>query len=484
LRLALAGYVLFACAYFGAGSTWNPVSRFCLTRAVVEQRSFEITPYVASTGDRAKVGERYYTDKAPVPSMLAVPGYAVFYALARAGGHAPEFELLPGADARSPRLSVNTVFRYGLWVSSATTAGIAAALLAVAIFEVLRRRAGVLAGTAGALATVFGTPLLPYATSFFGHTVAAAFLFGAFALVETGPDRLGRRWLLAGASLGLGCGSEYVVAVPAAILAGYLVLNREPGTRWRAASSLALGAALPLAFLAVYHGVCFGAPWRTGYGFIVRPAFASGHAQGLLGITYPKLEALFGILIGRSRGLFYVAPFTAVAIAAVVVGYFRRRERVLLVVALVVGSLLWINASYYMWTGGWATGPRHVVPALGFLGLGAGLAFSWSNAWRRIAVVIACLSALSMILTTAVGLETPPKLDAIFDYLVPQLRAGKIARQPGASNLGLELGLGRRASVIPLLTWLSVGAWWLTERARSIEAARSASAPEHSRHGS
>jgi hypothetical protein len=73
------------------------------------------------------------------------------------------------------------------------------------------------------------------------------------------------------------------------------------------------------------------------------------------------------------------------------------------------------------------------------------------------------LSALVRVLTTAVGLEAPPQADAIFDYLLPELRAGHIARISGASNLGIELGLNRRWSILPLLVWMALGAWWLAE---------------------
>ena len=58
-------------------------------------------------------------------------------------------------------------------------------------------------------------------------------------------------------------------------------------------------------------------------------------------------------------------------------------------------------------------------------------------------------SVTIILLGTAVGLEVPPHLDVIFDYIVPTIREGRIARAPGASNLGLLAGLGPRASLVP-----------------------------------
>jgi hypothetical protein len=461
----LLGAFLFVCsAYFVPGASWNPVSRFCLTRAIVETGSFEITPFVASTGDRAQVGERFYTDKSPLPSLLAVPAYALFYAVARWQKRSPAFEAQGTPDRPAQRVRVSPAFRTGLYVCSATTSGIAAALLGMALFEVLRRRTSERAALSGAIATVLGTPIFPYATSFFGHALAAAFVFGAFALIDLADEALSRaRLAAAGACLGLAVGSEYLAGAAAVLVASYAVLEARPTERARVVAWLGAGALVPLGVVGLYHYVCFGAPWRTGYAYVTRPLFARGHAQGLLGLTYPTPEALWGLTFGRSRGLFYVAPIAAVGIAALVRGWKERRERWLLLAGAAFVTLLLLNASYYMWHGGWATGPRHLVAALGFVGLGIGLAFSWPR-WRVVAFVAALASSWVMIMTTAVALEVPPRRDAIFEYLLPALSEGRVARVSGASNLGLELGLSRRLSVVPLLVWAAFGAWWLVER--------------------
>jgi hypothetical protein len=473
LRWLIGAYLFVVAAYFSPGATWNPVSRFCLTRAIVETGSFEITPLAASTGDRSRVGERYYSDKAPIPSLLAVPAYSAYYAIARARGRLPGFEAEGTEERPAQRVRVSPAFRAGLWVSSVATSATAFALLGIAIFEVLRRRVGVAAAVIGALATLLGTPLLPYATSFFGHTIAAALLFGGFALTDSAralaPSAAGRRRVLAGLLLGLACGTEYVASVPALIVAGHAVYVASRDARRRVLVELLAGAAGPLVVIGIYHGICFGRPWRTGYQFIPRPTFARGHAQGLLGVTYPRLDALLGILVGRARGLFYVTPLALVLVVALIAGHRRTRDPALVLALLVLSSLVVINASYYMWDGGWATGPRHVVPALGFLALGAGLSFAWGGGWRIVMVVSASLSALVMLLTTAVSLESPPSSDAIFSYLLPALKEGKIARVSGASNFGIELGLSRRASVLPILGFVAVGAWWLTELVRASD---------------
>jgi hypothetical protein len=459
LRRSIAVLVFAVVAYFVPGASWSPVSRYCLTRAIVERHTFDITPCAPATGDRASVGDRFYTDKAPLPSLIAAPAYAAFYGFSRVRHRLPAFQASGTPDNPAQRVIVSPAFRTGLYVSSLFSAGLAAAGLAWALFDVLSRRVSREAATLGTLATLLGTPLFPYATSLFGHTMAAAFLFGAFALVDPRrADHPASHDMWAGALLALAIGTEYVASVPALLIAGSIVLRTSREERWAIVKRFGIGALGPLAVIAAYHGACFGSPLRTGYAFVTHPAFAGGQAQGFFGITFVKPEALFGILFGRSRGLFYVSP---VALAGVIAGIRVLRvekDPALVVGGLVFTALVLINASYYLWDGGRALGPRHVVPALGFVGVGVGYAF---ERFRTTAALLAGISITIMVLATAVSLEVPESRDVIFGYTIPAIRRGAIAIVSGASNLGLFAGLDKRASLIPVFALIIGGGMWL-----------------------
>src|SRR5690349_11335126 len=62
-------------SYFLPGATWSPVSRYSTTRAIVERGELTIDAYSTSTGDRALRAGRWYSDKAPIPALVAVPPY-------------------------------------------------------------------------------------------------------------------------------------------------------------------------------------------------------------------------------------------------------------------------------------------------------------------------------------------------------------------------------------------------------------------------
>lgn len=459
--LAYGLWLFGAFAYFIPAATWNPVSHFDLTRAIVEQRTLSIDAYVDSTGDRAFSSGRWYTEKAPIPSFLAVPAYAVVHASQRLRGLYPEYAAFSRGDIPAQRVVVNRPFQQSLYVCSLATAGVGTAVLGVALFFLLSRRFSRGAALFGSASVVLGTPILPYATSFYGHAIAGALLgIALFLLVaRPGEEPSSARVIGAGACLALSAGCEYLAAIPGLII----LLFWATGVPWRSLlrglGRVALGGLVPLLVIAWYHTVCFGAPWRTGYAFVVRPEFARGHASGLMGIHLPTLQGLAGLLVGPRRGLFVLAPFTVLALGFGVAHALRSRDTASRAGLSAFAGLLLANAGYYMWWGGAAAGPRHVVPALAFLSFGA--ARAWDSRARWVLFALAAVSVVNLVALTAVGLEAPDHGSVLVDYVYQRLVRGEIASLSGASNLGIRLGLARGATLGPILVWLILGARFL-----------------------
>ncbi|HEU4582404.1 MAG TPA: hypothetical protein VFS67_29305 [Polyangiaceae bacterium] len=494
LRIGYAAWLFGIFCYFLPAATWNPVSRFDLTRSVVERSSFAIDPYVDNTGDRAHRGEHWYSDKAPLAALLAVPAYQAYHWMERSRGKAPAYQVVAKAGEAPQRVTVNRSFQRALYVCSLSTAALAGVGVGLALFELLRRRLSIPTALAGSAAAVLATPLFPYATSFYGHAVAAGFLTIAVALLDTWgagapsstlelPSR--RRALLAGLCLGTSIGCEYLSFVPAAALSlvfalGFVLSSRDRGRALQRCASellvpMGVGALGPVLIIAGYHWACFGAPWRTGYSFVVDPKFAAGHASGLLGIRLPSAAALWGLSFGRLRGLFYIAPL-ALALLVGLVARARSRDRAALAGACAFVALLLVNSSYYMWWGGAAAGPRHLVPVLGLLALG--VPWLWQRAWlRSVCGALALVSLFNMIAIAAVGLEAPEHGDILRDFIYERLAAGKLSALSGASNLGIEFGVVRGGSLGPLLVWLLVGARMLYRQTRELPAEAEGAGP-------
>lgn len=474
--IAYGIWLFGAFAYFVPPATWSPVSRLNLTRAIVEQGTLSVDAFAESTGDRALRNGHWYCDKAPLPSLIAVPAYAAFYAYNRLRGVKPEFIAYSTPDTPAQRVEGNRTFQQALYVCSLSTAAAAGTALGLLLFLVLSRTVGGAIAFWASAITVLATPVFTYATSFYGHVPAAALLFGAVAAVSLGSESAApddpagvsnRRLRIAGACLASAVGCEYLTAVPALFVFAFILWSGR-ARPVHTLLQLALGGLVPAALIAGYHWLCFGLPWKTAYSFIERPEFARGHAHGFLGITLPTPPALWGLTFGNARGLFFIAPVTLLGFALALSRQLgRHRDRtgirwtladldVRYALAAAAVALFLVNASYYMWWGGAAFGPRHLLTVVPLAAYGIARACLERES-RVLTIVLAAVSFASVLAVTMVGLEAPEQGNVLSDYAWLHLSAGNVAVLSGASNLGMRLGLPSLATFGPILVWLVIG---------------------------
>ena len=109
-----------------------------------------------------------------------------------------------------------------------------------------------------------------------------------------------------------------------------------------------------------------------------------------------------------------------------------------------------------MWNGGYAVGPRYLVPMLPFLTLAAGIFAEQFGAKTWAKIVYALLAVLSWlnIWAQTFGGQTFPDwtLNPLFNYSIPNLMAGNVAR-----NWGMVLGLRGISSILPLFLIIALG---------------------------
>lgn len=381
-RSALPFAALALCyASLAQGVGWNQNAHYALVRALADGTAV-IDRYRDETGDVAWVEGHYYAAKAPGLAFATVPLYVVLDTLG-----------IKEAMARAPGATDETVGM--LWALGL----LGCVLPAVAIALVVRRLGDEVApggGLPAAMTLGLGTLLLPFATLFFSHVLAAALAFGAFATLWLRP-----RWsLLAGVFAGLSITADYPLALAA------LVLGLYAATRGlRRALEYAAGAVAGVVPLLVYQWWAFGSAFRLAYEDAVLVGGETGHdvlganAAGFFGIQTPSLSTAVELLFDEV-GLLRLSPVLIAAAAGVVVVWRRGFRIEAAVIAAIALSYLVYNSGYYQPFGGFVPGPRFLVPIIPFLGVGL------APAYRRFPVptaVLALASVAFMAAATATG---------------------------------------------------------------------------------
>lgn len=472
VSVPLFALLLGVYAFFYQAGGWNQNSRFDLVRAIVEDHALTIDRFEKNTGDDAVRDGHYYCDKAPGASLLAVPAHAALFAL-----------------AGSPRPIPEPLLALCAWLSIVFAVSVPSALGASFLFRAARAMGlGEGIGLVTALGWALGSMALPYATLLYGNQLAASLMIAAFALLVEGKHGeqalTTSRLLVVFALLGLAVATEY----PAALIGIPIGLYALHVVGLRRAAIGALGAALPLAVLFAYHRAAFGRALAFPYDFSVWQEPKTGWFMGL---GKPDLGVLHDLLLGEFRGLFWATPWLALAVPGAIAAW-PTRAREVAVCAAAVLAFLWLNASLppRAWHGGWAAGPRYLVPMLPFAALLAGAAIH-AVAPRRalLAGVVGLLlvSGANMLVVTAVKPEVPTSERKPFTgYAWPHFLAGDLAvsRQsidmltdpPGgpkqAFNVGMKLGLTGLASLGPLAAWtLACGVWLARAQRRATRPA-------------
>jgi hypothetical protein len=206
---------------------------------------------------------------------------------------------------------------------------------------------------------------------------------------------------LGGLLTGYAVATEYPTVVAGLILALTLILGRPP---WRITLSFVAGGLAGVLPLLVYHHFAFGSFWTTGYAFKADAGHAALHAQGVMGVTLPTPERLWGILFSARRGLFYYCPLLLLVPVGYVAMVLRRRPRTWPLVLLTL-AYVGFAAGFVDWEGGWCAAARHLTPVLPLLlfPVAEALELLATRLWSRLVVVaLAGMSVGGAVLSVAV----------------------------------------------------------------------------------
>ena len=338
--------LVLAYAALAQGGGWNQNSHYALVRALADgtpvidrTRNDTGTWYV--TGDISAYRGHTYSQKAPGLAFATFPAYLTMKAAGKA--HAV-------ADA------TGQLWFLGLF---------GVVLPAFVLLYLVRKLANELEpglGTSAALMLGLGTLMLPFATLFFSHVLAALLGFAVFFVLwyeRRGPPRLAYV-AVAGVLAGYSVTTEFPNAMIAAIL-GLFALAR-PG-RLRRALAFGGGALAGLAPLLAYDQWAFGSPLHISYQSTV--GFGT---SGSLFFAFPSFRRLVEVLFDPA-GVIRTTPVIALAAVGTLLLYRGGRRFEALAVTAIAIAFLVLESAYTFPFGGSSPGPRYLIPMLPFLAL-------------------------------------------------------------------------------------------------------------------
>ena len=349
------------------------------------------------TGDVAYIDGHYYADKAPGLALVTLPWYFALDVLdLRTRGPSAH---VPWPAAQND-MSATAVWEVGLF--GATLPAIALLLLVRSVAE--RLVPGY--GTAAALVVGTGCLFAVLATMFFAHVLSTCLGFAAFAVLfhaRRGPPRRLGPVAVAGLLAGFAVVVEFPLAIVAAVVGLYAVLGMRPVRR---AVAYAGGLVVGVAPLLAFNTWAFGSPTKLAYTNAVIQPGSNGHAivganaSGFFGVGLPSLRAGAELMFA-GHGLLVLSPVLALsAVGVVSLTRFGHRAEAAVVGGVAVCFLLY-NAAYYLPFGGFAAGPRFLVPAVPFLAIGV------AAAWRSSPAMTVTLFLASVVVATVSLIGNP-----------------------------------------------------------------------------
>jgi hypothetical protein len=328
----------------------NELARIELSASIAFLARLDLGSVVETYGLSEDVSIRdgkIYSDKAPGLSMIAAPMvWVINPVLPRAPSS--------GLPAYWPLRHVLT-----LLLVAVPAAGLAV-LVGTAVPDVDPARRN-----SFAVITALATPLWTYGTVFFGHVPAALLVtlawFGLLGLPARATTLTPGRALLSGAAAGFAVGTEYPTVVIVAVIFASLLVRRTALPILAFAAAGVIAGATPAL---IYHQVAFGAPWLTGYGMKAHGDFQAIHGTGLLGISLPTIESLWGILFSARRGVLFYCPLLLLMPFGLWWLVERRGWRDAGPILTATVAYVFFAAGFVDWPAGWCASARHLVPIL------------------------------------------------------------------------------------------------------------------------
>ncbi len=351
--------VLLSSYFIDIWPTPNCVSRALPVLTFSESKTLQIDQYADFTLDKSKVGEHFYSDKAPLPTLCMIPLYEIM----------KWFDLDLVQDDAGKKYPVYIGYHIGkddlrssmipwliplLIVGGFVFGSIPFSLIVMMSFVALHKMKPSVSPVLMAMAAWYGSFIFVFSGTFFNHVFAGFLLLVSFILLKR------NNYVLSGLVLGLSFLSEYTVIIAAPF---WLICIWMKEKKIRQPLIFAAGLLPSIALIAIYNWMITGYPWTMLNAYHATEEFQALHHH--YGFSFPSLKALWGLSFSGWMGLFNFAP-VLYGIAFYVILMLIRNQKTHF--PMEAKCLTWFGltffvtiSSFFTWWGGWSYGPRYLI---------------------------------------------------------------------------------------------------------------------------
>jgi hypothetical protein len=359
--------------------------------------------------DKSFVNGHYYSDKAPLTTWIVLPFYGLLKWLHVAAPASGKPRWLP-ATLLGDFLSSSIPFVLLLWL----------------IFRKVVRDVSAADAVALTMLPLYGSFVFAYAGVFMSHVLAGVLLCASYMLLTKA------RPAVCGFLLGVAVLAEFPTALAVPIW-GWTIARRNQ----RELIPFVVGGLPCVAALLFYNHAITGTFTKMPYDFIADSTFSEMRSG--YGINLPQPEAIWGLLFSTYRGMFFYAPALIIVAFAYLLTKGPRvfRDVVSTPLGLLSVCYLLLISSYFMWWGGWAYGPRHLIP-LAMLLFYEGIPTLARTGRFRGSLYLASAIGISMVWiakSTALYIMPEQFSNPVFDIALPAFLNGQLRHDAIPSQL-------------------------------------------------
>lgn len=366
--------LLLTCYYIDVWITPNSGSRAMPVLTLYEDNTLVVDKYKDYAMDVSVINNHYYSNKAPLSSFIVYPFYKMYkafglpdikdstlkkYPIYIWAYKRPDGKLIM-ADGRAFQLPKSTpVFMLGDMLCGMIPFVI---MLTLALFAIKRISGIKLSPVVVVMLSLYATFVFAYAGTYTGHLLSGIFALAGYIFIKK------KSYLLSGVMVGLALATEFPVGILAPVWLLLIYLNEKKISK---SILFALGLIPGVIIVLWYNYHLTGSITKTPYNFEIHQE--KQNAQDI-GFNMPTLSAFWGLVFSTFRGVLYYTPIFILMLWYVFKNGYNRsfknvRNKMVLIntgirnyLLMTIVAYLILYSAYYQWPGGWAFGPRYLIP--------------------------------------------------------------------------------------------------------------------------